>query len=190
MAGDKDHGTDPLLFNKIAAGLLAAGLIAMVTGLIADALVSPHPLEQDAFAVEAAEDTAAPAGGATAAPTEIAPIAPLLAAADLKAGEASAKKCLTCHTFEKGGANKIGPNLWSVVGNHKAHLGDGFAYSPAILARKAETWDFENLNKFIASPAGYMKGTKMSFAGIRNEKERANVIAWLRTLSDSPVPLP
>lgn len=189
MAADKDHGTDPLLFNKIAAGILAAGLIAMVTGLIADALVSPHPLEKDAFAVEVAEDTAAPASS-TAAPTEIAPIAPLLAAADLKAGETSAKKCLTCHTFEKGGANKIGPNLWSIIGNHKAHLGDGFAYSPVILEHKGETWDYESLNKFIANPAGYMKGTKMSFAGIRNDKERANVIAWLRTLSDSPVPLP
>ena len=117
-----------------------------------------------------------------------APIAPLLASADPAAGQATARVCLSCHTFEKGAPAKVGPNLWGIVGAPHAHA-QGFAYSKAI-AGKQGPWTYEELNHFLYSPKDYAPGTKMSFAGLRKDKDRANVIAFLRTLSDSPEPLP
>jgi cytochrome c len=179
-------GNDPLFLNKVAAAVLGAGLLAMITGFIAHQLYHPHVPEKQAFEIAAGVE--APSAQTAAAPAGPQPIAPLLAEADAAAGEKYAKKCASCHTFEKGGPNKIGPNLWNVVGaKHAMH--EGYAYSAVMKGMPGE-WDFESLNKFIYSPGAYAKGTKMTFAGIKNDKERANVIAYLRTLSDSPKPLP
>jgi cytochrome c len=136
-------------------------------------------------------DTSAVAGAAPAAEEEAAgpaPIAPLLASADPAAGEKAAKACASCHSFEKGGAAKVGPNLWGVVGNKHGHM-EGFAYSSAITGKEGN-WDYEALNQFLANPKGYAPGTKMTFAGVKKDQERANIIAWLRNQSDSPPPLP
>jgi cytochrome c len=116
-------------------------------------------------------------------------VAPLLAKASAENGQAIAKKCMACHDFTKGGPNKVGPNLWGIVGNKVAHLGDGFAYSDAM-KNHGGTWDYDNLNDFIAHPNVHIKGTKMAFAGLKKPEERADVLAWLRQQADSPVPLP
>jgi cytochrome c len=171
--------------NKIVGAILLAGIIAMVTGFIADLLVRPTAVEHAAVSVPAQQ---AAAVEALAPAEEAPPIATLLAGADPAAGEALAKRCATCHTFVKGGAKKVGPNLWDIVGAKPAHMAE-FAYSPAITGL-TEPWDYEQLDKFLASPKAYAPGTKMSFAGMKKIEERAAVIAYLRTLSDSPRPLP
>ncbi len=171
--------------NKIAGAVLMAGLIAMASGFIARTLVHPAPLKELAFAVE--KPDAAPAQAA-AAPAEIPPVTPLLAKADLAAGEASAKKCAACHTFAKGEPNRVGPNLFDVVGRKPGQVA-GFAYSKPMAAQ-AEEWNYEHLNKFLANPKAVVPGTKMAFAGISKPEERAALIAWLRGKSDSPKPLP
>lgn len=175
--------------NKILAAGLLAGVIAMLSGLIADLLFhQPDRLEQNAYviAVDGAETAAAEPAAADEPALE--PIGPLLASADIAGGESVSKKCTACHSFDNGGPNKVGPNLWNIVGASKAHI-DGFNYSNAMAAFEGE-WSFEALNAFLANPKGYMPGTKMAFAGLKRESERADLIAWLRTLSDNPVPLP
>jgi cytochrome c len=111
------------------------------------------------------------------------------AAASVENGEKAAKKCAACHSFDPGGANKVGPGLWDVV-NRPIASHEGFAYSPALTEKSADKWDYDHLNNFLTSPKGYAPGTKMSFAGISKEAERADVIAYLRSLAENPAPLP
>ena len=116
----------------------------------------------------------------------------LIAAADPAKGEAFARRCVACHTFEKDGGNKIGPLLWNVVNRPVASVPD-FRYSQAMVAFSeggAKTWTYEELDPFLTDPRGHVPGTTMAFPGIKNEADRANVIAYLRTLSDAPAPLP
>ncbi|MFD2262043.1 c-type cytochrome [Lacibacterium aquatile] len=176
-------------FNKVAAAVLTAGIVAMGAGFVGRGLVKPHTPEKNVIGIEAAEGTQTAAAAAEPAAAAIEPIGPLLASADPKAGEAIAKRCTACHTFDKGGANRVGPNLWGIVGAKHGHA-EGFAYSDALKGMSAKPWDYEEISHFIANPKAYAPGTKMAFAGLRKAEERANLIAYLRSLADSPVPLP
>jgi cytochrome c len=173
--------------NKIVAAILVAGLIAMITGKIADSLY--HPVENPekrGFSVAVEE---APAeGGAEPAKAEPIDIGALLAAADAAAGEKEFKKCASCHTSDKGGPDRVGPNLAGIVGNKKAHSGS-FAYSDAM-KNKGGNWSYEDLFAFLHKPKEFLPGTKMTFAGISDSKAVANVVAYLRTTGDNPPPLP
>lgn len=180
-------GKDPLFVNKVAAAVLCAGLLAMTSGFITEQVYHPTPLEKPAFAIAADATGSAPTQTA-AAPSGPAAIGPLLAAADVGNGEKVAKKCASCHTFEKGGANKIGPNLWNVVGAKPAAV-DGFSYSSALQGLETN-WDYDALNKFLYKPKDFAKGTKMTYAGLKKDKDRADLIAYMRSLSDNPKPLP
>ena len=186
-----DSGSE---LNKIAGAVLLAGVVAMVSGLIAQALYTGTIAERDdkdakrGYTIAGAEnagDAAAPAA-AEAKPVDI---KPLLAKADVKAGEAVSKKCASCHTFDKGGKNGVGPNQWGLVGNHFAHK-DDYSYSQAVAAQKDKKWGFQELSDFLAAPSKYIPGNKMSFVGVPNPQDRANLIAYLNTLSDKPLALP
>lgn len=185
-AGMTGNSMDSFELNKIAGAVIGACLLAMVVGKISGGIVHPTAPAKPVF--EAADEAPATATAA-AAPVALEPIAPLLAKANLANGEAAFnKRCATCHTANDGGANKVGPNLWGVVGGELAHL-EGFSYSKAM-QEKGGKWDYEALNAFLHKPQAYVKGTKMAFAGLSNDNERADIIAWLRAQDPSPEPLP
>jgi cytochrome c len=166
-------------WNKIIASVLTAMIVAMVSGILAGELVRPKPLEKPVYLPAGAEQTAAaPAQGAAAGPE---PIEPLLAKADPKKGEQLAKVCNTCHTFNKGGPNKIGPNLWDVTEEGIAEV-PNYQFSAALQADKGQKWDPEKLNQWLYNPQSFAKGTKMTFAGFPKAQDRADVIAYLDTL--------
>jgi cytochrome c len=172
--------------NKGVAAVLVAGIAFFVTGMIGDNLVRLEPLEKSVLAIAAPE----PAAGGATKPAGPAPIAPLLAAADPKTGEQFAKRvCVACHTFDKGGKNGVGPNLYGVVAGPHDHEA-AFNYSPALQKFKGQPWTYDALNEWLYKPSAYAPGTRMSYAGITNDKQRADVIDYLRSLSDNPVPLP
>jgi cytochrome c len=177
-----------LEFNKAAAAVLTAGITFMVAGLVGQFLVSPPKLHEAAIATGAAPAASAPAA-APAAPT-VEPIGPLLAAANADNGRGVAQRlCASCHNFAQGGPNGVGPNLYDIVGSPHARAA-GFNYSAANRALSDKPWDYEALNAFLARPATAMPGTRMAFAGINNAQQRADVIAFLRSLSPNPKPLP
>lgn len=172
-------------WNKVFGAILFAGFIATLAGFASKILLHPQELTENVLIVDIPEDTGA-AGGA-AAPSGPTDIMPLLASADITKGQKLSAKCASCHTFDKGGANKIGPNLWGIV-NAKQAVRD-FAYSKALEA-VGDKWDYDNLNHFLYKPKDYVKGTKMTYAGLKKDQERADLIAWLRTLDSNPAPLP
>jgi cytochrome c len=131
------------------------------------------------------------AGQSTSGPAVEAPPdwGTVLPAADVAAGENVHKRCLQCHDFAKGGPNKIGPNLWGIIGSKHAHAA-GFTYSAAMQALTDKTWDYEALNHFLVNPKAAIPGTKMAFAGLSKTPDRVNLIAYLRTLADAPAPIP
>ncbi|TMJ25608.1 MAG: cytochrome c family protein [Alphaproteobacteria bacterium] len=170
-------------FNTMAGCFLASALFAMVVGKVSNALVSVHPLEKPAIAVA----EAAPEAAGAAKPAELPPIGPKLKDANVQHGEALFKQqCFTCHTIDKGGVNKVGPNQWDILGRKKASH-EGFSYSSA-LQQKGGEWSYEDINHMIAKPQAFVRGTKMAFAGLAKEQDRADVIAYLRTMHDDPKP--
>lgn len=177
-----------LELNKIAAAVLVAGLTAMVVGKTTSLLYSPDTkVEKRGYSIAVTEDAGAGAGEPKAAgPVDI---TLFLAAATKEKGESLIKPCVTCHSFEKGGPHKVGPNMWGVVGNHKAHSAD-FAFSKALADRSSEKWGFQELSEFLTKPAAYVPGTKMAFAGLKKPEDRAAVIVYLNAMSDSPLPIP
>lgn len=183
---------DSFEFNKIAGAVLATALGVMALSIVSEVIFHPAEAVQPGYVVANVEATGDEHGSATAPAGDVPPIAVRLATADLAAGERSMAKCRACHTFDEGNTRKTpGPNLWGIVGGPVAHL-PGFAYSAAMMEKhdEGQTWTFEYLDDYLFAPRAVIPGTAMTFAGLKRDDERTNVIAYLRTLSTSPVPLP
>ncbi len=163
--------------NKIFAAVLVAGITIMLAGFFADKLVHSEELEEDAFPIEVAEVAT---GGAPKKAAIADPIADLIAGADLAKGQKLSKACAACHSFDKGGANKIGPNLFGVYNAGKGKKA-GFSYSDALIA-KGGKWDVDSLNQFLWKPKKYMPGTKMNYAGMKKAADRAAMVKYLQSL--------
>ncbi|HEX3860323.1 MAG TPA: cytochrome c family protein [Stellaceae bacterium] len=166
-------------WNKIIASVLVAALVAMAAGILSSQIVHPRHLEKAVYLPPGAEggEAAAPAAEKAAAGPE--PID--MSKADPAKGQQIAKVCLQCHTFEKGGPNKIGPNLFGVLQENIAAV-PNYQFSQALAAHKADKWDPAKLNVWLFKPQEFAKGTKMTFPGLPKEQDRADVVAYLQSL--------
>jgi cytochrome c len=176
--------------NMAVGALLSTVFVMMSVSIASEGLFHSEVPEKPGFAIVAEEAPASGTGEAAAAAAV--PIGKLMATADAAAGATVFKKCQSCHSGEKGGPNKVGPDLWDLV-NRPIATHEGFSYSAAMKDfSKGGTvvWDYEHLNHFLTAPKAYIAGTAMGFAGVKKDDERANLIAYLRSLSDNPAPLP
>jgi cytochrome c len=176
-------------FNKIAGAVLATGLVILGLRELSDALYKTEAPAKPGYAIQVAEAT----GGAGAAVAADVPPdwGTVLPAANVAAGEDQSKKCASCHTFTKGGADGTGPNNYGVVGR-KPGTKAGYSYSSAMsdFGKTVPGWDYDHLYMFLKNPQGYVSGTKMTFVGVKDPQDRINLIAWLRQQSDSPAAVP
>ena len=178
---------DSFELNKIIAAILMVALLVIGLGKIADGVFYVQKPKKPGYQV--ATESQLTSGSTKAAEiVEKVDIASIMALGDVASGEKIFKKCAACHSINKGGKNKIGPALYNIVGRAVGGV-DNYKYSKA-LASYGKEWTFEELNGFLQKPASYLKGTKMSYAGLRKEKDRASVIKYLNKKSDSPKPLP
>ncbi|MEM9469193.1 MAG: cytochrome c family protein [Pseudomonadota bacterium] len=173
-------------FNKAFAAILVAGITAMLAGFFADKLVKPKKLKENAVQIEVPD---APVGGGAVVEKKAEPVLALIAEADIARGQKLSKACAACHSFDSGGPNGVGPNMWNVVGNPKQAKA-GYAYSGVLNVSGENNWTYAALNEFLWKPKKYAPGTKMNYAGLKKPGDRAAIIAWLRTLSSSPKPMP
>jgi len=169
-------------FNTIAGWVLFAGIVALGSSIVAGEMFHSERPEKGGFPIEGVVQEGE--GGATAEQ----PIEVYLAKADVAHGQQVFNKCAACHNADKGGANQLGPNLWDVIGEPIGQ-GKGFAFSDA-LAKKGGNWNWDNLAQWLSSPKAFAPGTKMTFAGLSNPQDKADVIAFLNSHSDAPKPLP
>ncbi len=179
---------DSFEWTKIAGAGLGSLLMALLLSWLADVTFAVAEPEQPGFEIALLESGDDDASSASEAADEIASIGSRLAVADIAAGEKVFKKCVACHTVDNGGANKVGPNLWGVVGRTKATK-DGFKYS-AVLQDIGGEWTFEDLDHFLTKPKAFAKGTTMAFAGLKKPDDRAALIGWLNAQSDAPLAIP
>ena len=178
---------DSFELNKIIAAILMVALLVIGIGKLSDVIFHVKKPEKPGYVVEL--DQVETASVATESSTEEkVDIAALMAMGDVAAGEKIFKKCAACHSIVKGGKNNIGPALYNVVGRKIGGVSD-YKYSKALAAYGKE-WNFEELNGFLIKPAKWIKGTKMAFAGLRKEKDRASVILYMNSKGDNPKPLP
>jgi len=177
---------DSFELNKILGAVLGTCLFVLALNITAGAVFSSPKPAKPGYDIAVQEHPAG--GGGGAAPAQEEPIEKLLASADAGKGETSAKKCQACHTFNKGEPNRVGPNLYGVVGRDRASA-PGFNYSAAMKA-KGGKWTVDELNHFLTNPRSFIPGTSMTFAGLPKGSERADVITYLNTKSDNPAPLP
>jgi cytochrome c len=176
---------DSFEMNKVLGAILGTALVVVALNIASGAIFAPEAPAKPGFTIAVPKSAA---GTEQKAPEKEPSIAMLLANADPKRGEQAAMVCQACHTLDKGGGTKIGPNLYGVVGRMRASM-PGFDYSSAMKS-KGGTWTLDDLNHFLTSPMNFVPGTKMTFAGIPQAGRRADVIAYLNTLSDNPQPLP
>lgn len=180
---------DSFELNKIIGAILGTLLFVMGVGFLAEGIY--HPIEGRSPGYALPEPEAGAGTGEAVAEVPAVPLGVLLASADVGQGQTAVRKCASCHNFEQGAGNKQGPELYGIVdrviGGH-----EGFAYSEAALAYQAagDIWTYEALDHFLAAPKAFMPGTKMNFAGVKSPEERANILAYLQTLSPSPVAFP
>ncbi len=175
-------------FNTIAGWTLGTALLVFGLNSLADVIYHAEAPEKPGYLIEVAEaETGGEATGGEEQPAVS--LGTLMASADAAKGQAGFKACAACHTADKGGPNKVGPNLWGIVNRmHASH--EGFNYSEAMAAKKAEPWTYEALNEFIHNPKAAVPGTKMAYGGLKRDQERANLLAYLGSLADTPVPPP
>ena len=177
---------DSFELNKIIAAVLLVALLLIGIGKLSNAIFYVEKPEKPGYLVEV--EQASSTTTVSAVEEEKIDIAALMALGDVNSGEKIFKKCAACHSINKGGAHKIGPALYNVVGRRVGGVSD-YKYSKA-LAGYEKSWTFEELNGFLLKPAKWIKGTKMAYAGLRKEKDRASVIKYLNQSSDNPQPLP